>query len=199
MKIYIQKYLAQKTQKTKIEYEQLLMHMKKEFAMENMLFITIMLQWQNYLIENKYWNEILKCGIKISFVCSSTKRIQLSKSIPFSPIIYKLTQQDKQLIKQQRQHHISSLLASVSLTSIFSSTKKIVPIANPGGSVNSNVNTKAVDFGGGVTPTPTSFAQSKSNLAIEHNVKLNNNCIDDSKLKQWPQTDGMCLEYVWEI
>ena len=73
-------------------YTQLGNHLKKEFSMENLLFVTIMLQWQDYLIDNGFWDNYnsLKIEPKILFVGKRDQRLQLPNNVPISPTIIKL-------------------------------------------------------------------------------------------------------------
>lgn len=59
-------------------------HMKKELSMENLLFVTVILQWQDYLIDKQLWNDK---NINCKLIINATKQIKLPKSIPTVPMI----------------------------------------------------------------------------------------------------------------
>ena len=37
----------------------LMKHLKQQFSMENLLFVTILLQWEQYLCENGFWQDMI--------------------------------------------------------------------------------------------------------------------------------------------
>lgn len=63
---------------------------QKEFATENLLFLTIILQWQDYLIENKFWDDSNDNCVVVGYsnTTNKSKRIILPKNVPISPIVY---------------------------------------------------------------------------------------------------------------
>ena len=66
-------------------------HVKKEFAVENLLFVTILVQLQNYLISNGYWDEMKRISkVHLSYACFDTYPIKLPSNVPLSPIILQL-------------------------------------------------------------------------------------------------------------
>ena len=74
------------------DYTKLMTHVKKEFAMENLLFVTIVLQVQDFLIENGYWHRMKTVnGLKdIPYACYHFTPIKLPNTIPLSPIVSRL-------------------------------------------------------------------------------------------------------------
>ena len=75
------------------DYATLMKHCQKEFLMENILFITIMIEWQDYLIHNQYWNEENNplCRQVTCQYIENQQRIILPKTVPISPIISNIT------------------------------------------------------------------------------------------------------------
>ena len=75
-----------------IDYVILMEQVQKEFSIENLLFITIMLQWQEYLISNKYWNENNRNCKLIGFLDDDIdkRQIKLPPNVPLSPMIDEL-------------------------------------------------------------------------------------------------------------
>lgn len=78
------------------EYAALMQHLKQQFSMENLLFVTILLQWEQYLCENGYWQDMVDnastgndkhklCHIGVS---SGSQPIQLPPNVPKSPIVH---------------------------------------------------------------------------------------------------------------
>lgn len=59
-------------------------HLKKELSMENLLFITAMLQWQEFLVEHEFWD---KENTKCRYVLDATQQLILPVQIPESPIL----------------------------------------------------------------------------------------------------------------
>lgn len=59
-------------------------HLKKELSMENLLFLTIILQWQDYLLKHELWEED---NPKCRYVLDAHKRIQLPNKVANSIII----------------------------------------------------------------------------------------------------------------
>ena len=83
------------------EYARLMEQVTIEFSIENLLFITIMLQIQDYLIDNNIWLWKIISNININPNCQSVTnmigkgdRIHLPKGIiPISPIVSKMSKQ----------------------------------------------------------------------------------------------------------
>ena len=91
-------------------------HCQKEFSMENILFVTIMIEWQDYLMNNGYWNDELDNPLRREITCQyveNQERIILPKTVPISPIIHDIemiktkvdTDDDKKDIKYDKFSH----------------------------------------------------------------------------------------------
>ena len=67
-------------------------HVKTEFAMENLLFVTIILQLQDVLIENGYWQrmKLVNGSNDIPYACYTFDHIKLPNTIPLSPTVSRL-------------------------------------------------------------------------------------------------------------
>ena len=69
-------------------------HLKSEYAMENLLFVTILLQWEDYLIQNGFYDEMVNIAnneqFKLRYLVLSNKRVELPLNVPLSPIIGQL-------------------------------------------------------------------------------------------------------------
>lgn len=67
-------------------------HVQKRFCNENLLFLTIMLQWQDFLIKNGYWGNTVKENTNCRLVnIDGNDNIILPYSVPISPIVYNLS------------------------------------------------------------------------------------------------------------
>ena len=71
-------------------YASFMNQLKKEMSMENLLFITIMIQWQDYLFDNKLINDDINDEIAPIYKLVCVPRIRLPKILPISPIVYHL-------------------------------------------------------------------------------------------------------------
>ena len=56
--------------------------------MENLLFVTILIQWQDYLIKHLFWDTSNDQCVNIAYM--GDERIKLPKTVPLSPIIHRL-------------------------------------------------------------------------------------------------------------
>ena len=62
---------------------------QKELVMENILFVTIMIEFQDYLMNNEYWDE-KNNPLCTKITCNGNERIVLPKTVPMSPIVYQM-------------------------------------------------------------------------------------------------------------
>lgn len=67
-------------------------HLKKELSMENLLFITIMLQWQDYLITNELWDSN---NSKCRYAVDATRQLRLPENVPPTAVIKQLKDYDR--------------------------------------------------------------------------------------------------------
>lgn len=76
------------------EYTRLMKYLKQQFSMENLLFLTILLQWEHYLCDYGYWEDMIdviienKKKLRHIGVSSGAEPIQLPSNVPVSPIIH---------------------------------------------------------------------------------------------------------------
>ena len=62
-------------------------HLKKELSMESLLFVTIMLQWQHFLIKYHFWDIHNKNCV---YILEPNYALKLPKNVPKSPLIKQL-------------------------------------------------------------------------------------------------------------
>lgn len=83
--------------------------LKNEYSMENLLFLTIMLQWQDYLINRGYWSHMSSINnnnnnCKVFYVGFDTRqRIILPSTVPISPVIYQLNKNSTNITFRTKQ------------------------------------------------------------------------------------------------
>ena len=83
-------------------------HMKSEFNMENLLFATVLLELQNYLVTHEYWESMKKVGY-IQYSCHSFNHIKLPPNVPISPIISRLYAYDQVYSKTKQDIEIDDI------------------------------------------------------------------------------------------